>query len=290
MEWIKYFKAEPTEFVRISAGGKVKDEGTGISAIYLPFRTSIELVSVATNDQPFAFTEITKDNQDVILQGGFLYKIENPEKIVAKYNFSIDPREKNYINEDHKKVSQHLLQLVQTSAKRYVQATPLENVLSANEHIAKIVTEDLSLGKHLEDLGIMFSSTYISSIRPKPEISKALEAKFRESLLQKADEAIYERRAFAVEKERTIQQNELQTKIDIEEKRKALVDLESRNRLAESESKSRAMKLELSAYDSIDAQRLASLGILKLGEQAEKIGSLYITPELIGLLRGGSHA
>ena len=290
MKWIKYFKAEPTEFVRITVGGKVKEEGTGISTIYLPFRTSVELVSVATNDQPFAFTETTKDNQVVTLQGGFLYKIESPEKILSKYNFSVDPVRKHYMKEDHKKVSQYLLQEVQTIAKRYVQATELEKVLLASEDISKSVTNDVDSGKILEEFGISFTTTYFSNIKPTPEISKALEAKFRESLLQKADEAIYARRAVAVEKERQIQENELQTEIDIEEKRKELIKKEAENRLAESKSKSEAMKLELSVYESMDAKQLASLGFLKIGEQSGKIKNLYITPELISLLGGGSDA
>ena len=51
---IQYFKAEPTEFARMRIGGKVNKEGEGISGFYMPFRTTIEMVSLTTNDQPFA--------------------------------------------------------------------------------------------------------------------------------------------------------------------------------------------------------------------------------------------
>ena len=93
---IKYFKAEPTEFARMSVSGNVKKKGEGISGFYLPFQTTIEMVPVTASDQPFAFKEFSNDSQEVTLQGGFVYRIADPEAAMAKYNFSVDPKTKKY--------------------------------------------------------------------------------------------------------------------------------------------------------------------------------------------------
>ena len=81
---IEYFKAEPTEYARIRVGRKIRKEGAGISGYYLPFRTTIEMVSVATGDQPFYFTEFSTDNQEVNIQGGFISKSLDPKRVMEQ--------------------------------------------------------------------------------------------------------------------------------------------------------------------------------------------------------------
>ena len=51
-------------------------------------------------------------------------------------------------------------------------------------------------------------------------MSKALQADAREELLRKADEAIYARRNSAVEQERKIKENELNTEIAVQQKQR----------------------------------------------------------------------
>src|SRR5689334_1218673 len=106
-----YFKANPTEYARIRGGGKIRREGEGIAGFYLPFHTTIEMLSMATHDQPFAFQEYSSDNQELTIQGGFIYRIAKPTQTLARYDFSIDPRTKRYLTDDRKKLADHILQL-----------------------------------------------------------------------------------------------------------------------------------------------------------------------------------
>ena len=55
-----------------------------------------------------------------------------------------------------------------------------------------------------------------------PETAKALEAEAREAILKTADEAIFARRNFAVERERAIRESELDTEIAVEQKKRAI--------------------------------------------------------------------
>ena len=73
-------------------------------------------------------------------------------------------------------------------------------------------------------------------------MAKALEAEYRETLLRKADMAISARRAAAVEEERKIKENELNTEITLEEQRRQLIDLQGSNELQEATNRGKAAR------------------------------------------------
>jgi len=283
---IEYFKAEPTEYARIRVGKRIKKEGAGISGYYLPFRTTIEMASVATGDQPFYFTEFSTDNQEVNIQGGFIYKALDPKRVMEEYNFSIDPQTKEYLADGFQKLPDYILQIIKGKTRNIVQGASLKDILVMGDSLAEQLMELLAAEDLHARMGVELKNIYITSIRPTPEIAKALEAEYREQLLQKADEAIYARRAQAVENERVIQQNELKTKIELEEKKKELVDLEGKNILQKAEYRARAKERELKAFEQVGADMVTAQALLALGENAQKIGNLTITPELLaGILK-----
>lgn len=86
-------------------------------------------------------------------------------------------------------------------------------------------------------------------------MAKALETETREKLQQDADQAIYERRNFAVEQERKIKESELNTEIAVEEKQKQIAEkkMESDVQKAKNDRKLREMNLE--ADIAIENQR-----------------------------------
>jgi hypothetical protein len=71
-------------------------------------------------------------------------------------------------------------------------------------------------------LGIEIVGANILGISATPEMARALETDTREKLQQEADQAIYERRNFAVEQERRIKESELNTEIAVEEKQNGI--------------------------------------------------------------------
>lgn len=300
---IRHFKAEPTEFTRMRVRGKVKKEGTGVSGFYMPFRTTIELLSTTARDHPFVFNEISQDNQKVTLQGGFVYRVVDPNLSLEKYNFSIDPVTGDYLTEDTRKLPQHILQSVRGEARGIIQTTPLEDLLVMGEDLSQSVSRKISESDLISDIGVEFRLLYFDSIVPTPEIAKALEADYRESLLQKSDQAIYKRRAEAVENERTIRSNEMKTEIEMEEKRKELVELEGQNAKHEAQTRAdaqlieskanaeriqvigsaeaEATKKQVEAYSGVDPMLMATRGLYELGQSVESIGDVNITPEVI---------
>ena len=142
-------------------------------------------------------------------------------------------------------------------------------------------------------------NVYFTAVRPTPEVAKALEAEYRETLLRKADEAIYARRAAAVEEEGKIKENEQSSEIALEEQRRQLIALQGENTLQEAEyrgkavelegsSRAQALELEMAIYQKMDARTVLALAMKELGENAGQVGNLTITSEILAAILNGT--
>jgi hypothetical protein len=133
----------------------------------------------------------------------------------------------------------------------------------------------------LVDMGVECLSLFFTSIKATPEMTRALEAEYRESLQKRADQAIYSRRAEAVEQERKIKQNELSTEVDLEQRRQDLVDLQGANAHKQAEFAAEATRISLTPYTELDTRLLMALAFRDFAENANKIGNLTITSEIL---------
>ena len=280
---VKFFKGQPSNYIIKFAGGRIKKEGLGISFLYWKSRASVISIPMMTRDANFIFNEKTYTYQSVSIQGQLTYRVTDAKKIFSSLDFSIYPETGQYIFEDPEKLSQRIINAVQVAAREQMQSMSLEDVLNKSETISRGVLEMVKGDVKINSLGVAVESLYFIQVTPIPEIAKALEAEHRELLQKKADEAIYARRAAAVEQERVIKQNELNSEIDLSKRRKELVELDGTNRLRESEFKSKAYVLEWEPYRDLDPKMIVALGLKALGEGHGKIGNLNITPDLLSL-------
>ncbi len=284
MFFITYFKGEPNEHIFKYSGGRIVKEGVGISFFSFDLNTTIISVPVKTIDFPFIFNEITRNYQEVSVQGQFTYKIKNPREIISVLDFSIEPKTKSYKSEDPHKLSQRIINSVQEATRFEIQQYSLEDAIKKTGELSKLILDKIKNNEFLKSLSIECLNISITDVTPTPEISKALEADYRETLQKKADEAIYSRRAAAVEQERKIKENELNSRIALEKGRQQLVELDGANRLREAEFKSKVSELELAPFKSLDPRLLLAQGLKSLGENASKIGNLTITPDLLSAI------
>jgi hypothetical protein len=111
---------------------------------------------------------------------------------------------------------------------------------------------------------------------------KALEADYREALQQRADQAIYARRAKAVEEERRIKQREMDTEVELENQKKALVEMQANNRVTLAQAEAKAEELKLGAYAQLAPQQLMSLAFKEWAAGGGKIGNVTVTPDMLG--------
>jgi hypothetical protein len=270
-------------------GGKVTQEGTGLSFYFLPFRTNVVIVPTQSVDAPFAFQEMTQSFQVVALQGQFTYRIVAPHATAELLNFTVDPRTRAYLSEDPDRLRQRLTNLVQTETRRVVSGMALQEVLKGSTEIAGQVLARIREAGLAEPLGVELLSLHILAAKPAPEMAKALEAESREALLRRADEAIYARRRASVDEERAIKESELATDTALEQQREALIALQGANVEREAEYRARATSLELEAFAATDPRTLIAVALQKLGDNAEHIGTLTITTEMVASLLNGNH-
>lgn len=325
---IKHIKFDSMTYVLHFKNGNIKREGRGLSFFYFSPNSSIVAIPMGSNDLPFIFNESTNDYQTVTIQGQISYKISNPRVLADVLDFTVNDSGQ-YKKNDIEKLNQRIINVAQTATSSYIHSIKLKDAIRSAKAIEERIAEGLTLSPAIGMLGIEILGANILAVTATPEMARALETETREKLQQEADQAIYERRNFAVEQERKIKESELNTEIAVEEKQKQIAEkrMESDVQKADNDRKLREMKLEadiavenqrkllidqktandkkeaetqgfviettLKPYRDIDWKTLTalnnnpdprfniSLAFRELAENADKIGNLNISPELL---------
>lgn len=325
---VRHIKFDSMTYIFHYKNGNIKREGRGLSFFYFSPNSSIVAIPIGSNDLPFIFQESTNDYQTVHIQGQISYKITNPKILADVLDFTVDDN-RQYKKNDMEKLNQRIINEAQTATSSYIHEIKLKDAIRSAKTIEAKILDGLKSSQTVGMLGIEILGTNILAIQATPEMTRALETETREKLQQEADQAIYERRNFAVEQERKIKESELNTEIAVEEKQKQIAEkkMESEVQKAENERKLREMKLAadvavenqrkqfieqktendkkeaetqgyviettLRPYKEIDWKILTalnnnsdpkfniSLAFRQLAENADKIGNLNISPDLL---------
>ena len=287
---IGHFKAQPTDYVIRYVGGKIVAEGPGLTFFYLKHRTQIAVVPTSGVDVPFVFNEQTRTFQSVAVQGQLSYRVTAPRRLAELLNYSISPLTGAYVSDAPRRLSDRIVNAVHMETRDEIMGRTLELTMRESRAMAEAAMERIRSKALLEPLGVELLGLSFLAVAPTPEVGKALEAEHREMLLQKADEAIYARRAAAVEEERKIKENQMASDVALEEARKKLIELQGANSLKEAEDRAKATELSLNAYRDQDPRRLLALAMTELGRNAGKIENLTITSEILASLLDGKRA
>jgi hypothetical protein len=277
-----YFKGEPSVHVIRYRPGGVVAHGPGLAFWYLRYNTSIALVPIVTQDAPFIFNEATRDFQVVAIQGSLLYRITAPLEAAKAVNYAIDPKTGRYRSDDPAKLGQRLINIVQGHTRSQVIDLPLEQALTKVKDLAADVLARVQGEPLLGSLGAVVEGLHFASVSATPEMKKALEADYREALQQRADQAIYARRGKAVEEERRIKQREMDTEVELENQKKALVEMQANNRVTLAQAEAKAEELKLAAYGQLAPQQLMGLALREWAAAGGKIGNVTVTPDMLG--------
>jgi hypothetical protein len=296
--------------------GKVVRQGAGLSFFCFAPTSEIVQVPLASADVPFIFNEVTSDFQDVTIQGELTYRVKQPVELAALLDYSVDWRGK-YRGDDPSKLGDRLIHATQILARAFTQRRELRELLIGSDELVTHLLAGMKASEAATMLGVEILALSILSIKATPEMAKALQADAREKLLQKADEAIYARRNTAVELERQIKENELNTEIAVEQKqrqvretklaadvaleqgRSELVDRRVANERKESQARADALRAMLEPMKEVDwrtlmaaqsggldARQLIAMAFRDLADNAGKVGNLNISPDLLNTLLG----
>ena len=311
---VRYFKASPTTFVMQYVNGRVKREGVGLSFFYFDLGATLVAVPVGAADAPFIFNETTADFQAVTVQGHLSFRVADPMRLAALLDYSVLPCG-FHKSDDPDKLPLRVTHAAQNAMRAEIQSRPLRAALVEADAIAQRVRAVLVESPALAALGVELLSFSILAIKPVPETAKALEAEARERLLREADDAIYSRRNNAVEQERKIRENELNTEVAVQTKQREIEETrlaglialeEERRKLVGAEAENSKMRADAQAYavdatlkplaaldpkslqvlasGSADPRLLVAMAFQEIAANATKVGNLNISPELLETL------
>lgn len=316
---IRFVKVSPTTYVMRFARGTLRREGAGLSFFcFGPFNEIVQ-VPIGSTDVPFVFNEVTADFQEATIQGQLTYRIQDPKRVASLLDFSVNAWGQ-YRSEDPGKLSDRLIHAAQILARAFTQRHALRDLLLSSDRLVTDVLGELKKSEAVAMLGLEVLALSILSIKATPEMTKALQAAAREQLLRQADEAVFERRNVAVELERRIKENELNTEIAVEQKRRtvretqmeaeiaverqraSLVDQKVENDRKEAAARADALRANLEPLKEVNWRTLMAvssgaanpksiiaMAFRDLADNAHKLGTLNISPDLLTSLLEDSH-
>ncbi len=272
---INFIKFDSMTYVIKFKNGQVAREGRGLSFFYYAPSTSISAVPIGSNNLPFIFSETTKDYQTVTIQGQITYKIGNPRQLADVLDFTVNGNG-IYKKDDTEKLNQTIVNEAQTATSSFIHQLGLKEAIRAAKNIESNITEGLLNSQAIKMLGIEILSINILAIKATPEMARALETETREKLQQEADQAVYERRNFAVEQERKIRESELNTEIAVEEKNKQIAEKQAETDVQKAENERKLRELKVQADISVENQRKLLLEQKTANERKEAETQGYV--------------
>ena len=335
---LRYAKTSPCTYVIQYRNGQPVREGTGLAFFYFAPNASLVSVPLESVDVPFMFNEVSSDFQEVTVQGQVTYRVADPKLLASLMNFTLKPNGE-YVSEDPTRLPQRVVNAVQVQLRSVLSGRSLHELLRGWEQMVQSVRDGLRRPDGLASLGLELVNLAVLAVRPNPETARALESTVREQILKQADDAMYLRRNSAIEQERAVKENELNTEIAIEtkkrqiretqleaeraalerrqqiqdqemagrialeDKNKALTDLRVENARKEAEAKAYAVGSVMKAVQGVDPKVLQALTVGNadpsaliamafqgLAENAERIGELNISPDLLQQLSAKGRA
>ena len=314
LPFFRHLRAEASSHVLHFRKGRLVRSGRGLSFWFRHLSASVAELPVDDREIPFLFHGRSADFQDVTVQGIVTYRVISPETLADRVDFSIDFQSGGFRKQPLEQLAQFVTQLAQQFALAYIAAQPLRTILA--EGIAAL-RERISAGLDagVGDSGIEIASVRIAAVKPTAELERALQTPTLEGIQQQADEATFERRALAVEKERAIQENELQNQIELARREEQLIEQRGQNHRREAgeevearriESEGEAARTRLTAaaqsdriglvegarvtaekdrvaiYRDVPNGVIMGLAAQELASKLKHIDHVHISPELLG--------
>jgi len=289
---IKYFKGEPNTYVIRYKNGKLLEHAEGLTFWYWTHNTSIAIVPSVGQDASFIFNESTKDYQEISIQGTLNYRLSDPLETSKVLDFTVEPKSRRYRSKDLDRLIQRVVNAVQANTRNKVNSLSLENALIEVKELSSAVLDQVRTDTGLISAGIIVEGLHFNAVKATPEMQKALETDYRESLQQRADLAIYTRRKAAVEEESKISNRGMDTEVELEERRSDLVIQQADNRIKQAQADAKAREMEAEAetkadeirfglYQNLTPQALVGLALKEWAANAGTIDNLTITPDLV---------
>lgn len=289
--------------------GRVRQSGRGLVFWFRPETASIAELPMDDRETTLFVKGRSQDFQVVAVQGMLTWHVTDPELLASRIDFSIALGTGKPQGEPLERIETRLSGLVNQAALEYLAEAPVRALLDAGiEPLRLRIEAALANAQSLAEIGIAVVAVRLANIAPSSELERALQTPTFEALQQKADEATFERRALAVEKERAIAENELANKTELARRETLLITQESENARSRATGEADAHQIEAEAeaarirtveaakaeaelahiaiYRDLAPAVLMGLAARDLAGKLETIEHVNVTPDLLASLVG----
>jgi regulator of protease activity HflC (stomatin/prohibitin superfamily) len=311
--FLSHFRGGPTDHVVHAKHGKPAHTGTGQSFWFRPLAAVLSEIPVDDRELPLLIRGRTSDFQEISVQASVTYRFSDPDRAARRLDFALEPTTGVWRGTPLDQVATLLTELAQQHTLALLAAMDLEHALAgAPAAVRARISESLTGDDRLADTGISIVDVRVIAVRPDAEVERALRTPARERIQQEADRAGFERRALAVERERAIAENELQSRIELAIREEQLVARQGANERRRADEQAAAariaavaeadrirLKAEASAeetralgaaeaeadtarinvYNDVDPRILLALAARTLATNLPRIGTVNLTPD-----------
>jgi hypothetical protein len=244
MFWMRHLRAEATSHVLYYRRGELQRAGRGLAFWFFPMAAALAEVPIDDRDLNYLFKGRTRDYQEVVVQGVITYRVMDAKRLADRVDFAIDLERGTHRKQPLEQIAILLTGIAQQAGLQVIARNDVaELMVKGFAELALALAGALRENEGLAAVGIAVENVRVDELKPTPELERALQTPTRESLQQRADEATFKRRALAVEKERAIAENELQTQVELARREEALIAQQGQNARQRVEREAEARRL-----------------------------------------------
>lgn len=275
LPFLRHVRADSSRHLMLFRHGRKRRSGRGIAFWFTPLSASLVEVPCDDREVSFHFRARSEDYQDVNVQGSITFQVSDPERLASRVDFTISVSSGRYVERPLERLDEFFTQMAQRIGSEYVGTRPVRTALAEGQREIRVLLEQgLAKSAALEAMGLRPVAVHIAGISPSAELEKALQAPTRESIQQRSDEAVFQRRALAVEKERAIRENELQNEIELARREEDLIAQAGTNeqRKAREEAEAQAISAQArTERERLEAETDADVTRMRTAAKAEGI-------------------
>lgn len=302
-------RAEANSHIIRYRRGRVRQSGRGLVFWFRPETASIAELPLDDREMTVFVKGRSRDFQTVSVQGTLTWRVAVPEQLAERVDFSIGLLTGRWTAEPLQRIETRLTGLVNQAVLQHLAGATVRALLDAGPEPLRLSLDAALAGDPaLAELGIGIVAVRLTNLSPSSELERALQTPTFEALQQKADEATFERRALAVEKERAIAENELANRTELAAREAELIAREAANArdraagVAQAEgvqagaeaqrialvegARADAEARRVAIYRDLPLPTLLGLAAREAATKLDKIEHLNITPDLLASVVG----
>ena len=302
--FLRSLRADVSSHIQHFRNGKLRRQGRGLNFLFEPGGASIVEIPMDDRELPVFFNAKTADYQDLAVQGTLIWRVVDPAQLGARIDMTLDLQTGRYTGEPLEQIRNVVAALAQQFGNAHLRGRGIRDALEAGPApLQAQILASFAADPTLAGLGLELVNAVIATLTPSKELARALQTPTFEALQQEADEAMFARRATAVEKEQAIAENELATQIELATRQKALIEREEDNGRLRAKAKAEAARMEaetradttrllataeadgererLAVLGTLDPQLIMALAAREFATKLDTVESLTVTPDML---------